>query len=107
MSELAITPPVAGAALEQARRPDGARRADDPAKVRDAAQQFEALLLAQILRSAGAGSGLFGSGSGGEGDAVSELAVGQFALALARQGGLGMTDLIAQGLQPAGTPSSE
>jgi hypothetical protein len=35
----------------------------DPAKIRDAAQQFEALLLGQILRSARENGGWMGSGS--------------------------------------------
>ena len=77
------------------------RTRDEPAKVKDAAGQFEALLLAQLLRSAGGDSGLFASGSGGEGDAVSDLAVEQFALALARQGGIGLAKMVAKGLEPA------
>ena len=37
----------------------------DPAKIRDAAQQFEALLIGQILRSAReSGKGWLGSGGG-------------------------------------------
>jgi Rod binding domain-containing protein len=36
---------------------EAARKAADPAKIRDAAQQFEALLLGQILRSARTGGG--------------------------------------------------
>ncbi len=64
--------------------------AGQPQKARDAAQQFEALLLAQMLRSVRAG---------GEDDSVSELAQQQLALVLARRGGLGLADVIAKGLE--------
>ncbi len=67
-----------------------AKQAQDPAKTRDAARQFEALLLAQILKSARAG---------GDEDSVNELADQQLALALADRGGLGLADLITKGLQ--------
>ncbi|HEY1337132.1 MAG TPA: hypothetical protein VGF59_06450 [Bryobacteraceae bacterium] len=79
----------------------GAASAPQP-KVHDAAQQFEALLLEQILQSArGGGGGWLGSG---EEDAASDSATGfaeqQFANALARHGGLGIADLVAAGLTP-------
>ena len=53
MSTLAISP-----AATQA----GVPKADSPAKVHDAAQQFEALLLGQILESVSQGGGWLGSG---------------------------------------------
>ena len=76
-------------------------KSDDPAKVRDAAQQFEALLLGQILRSEReANQGWLGSGGlTGDGDCATDFAEQQVALALARNGGLGLADLIAAGLK--------
>ncbi len=88
-------------ALLQA-RPRGA--ADSPAQIRQAAQQFEALLIAQLMRAAQtSGSGGFMGPDEGEADSTMlELAQEQFAQALAAGGGLGMTDMIVQGLKSGG-----
>ncbi len=78
-----------------------ARPADDPAKVRDAARQFEALLIGQILRSVRESEGSWlGNGRDSAGDCATELAEQQLASVLAAQGGLGLADLIAAGLKP-------
>jgi flagellar protein FlgJ len=78
---------------------------EDPAKIRDAAQQFEALLLAQILRSAhDDNSGWLGSGDGAS-DCTTGLAEEQLARLLAEKGGLGLAQMIAAGLQQ--TPRAE
>lgn len=70
---------------------------NDPAKAKDAAQQFEALLLGQILRSV---REVAGSENGDEAaTCATEFAEQQFALVLARQGGLGLAALIARGLE--------
>lgn len=83
---------------------------DDPAKVRDAAQQFEALLLGQLLRTVReSGNGWLGSGGDGAGDCAIELAEQQLAGLLALQGGLGLASLIEKGLEtqrPAHTPEA-
>src|SRR5947209_12326418 len=82
------------------------RKPDDPAKVRDAAEQFEALLLGQILRSEReSGGGMMGSGSSGPGDCATEFAEQHLASALAHSGGLGLANLIASGLESR--PSAE
>jgi Rod binding domain-containing protein len=78
--------------------PPNPRPGKDPAKARDAAQQFEALLLGQILRSVREASGAEQSDQAGS--CASEFAEQQFALVLARQGGLGLAALIARGLEP-------
>lgn len=82
---------------------------EDPAKVRDAAQQFEALLLGQLLRSVReSGKGWLGSGGDAASDCATELAEQQFARLLALQGGLGLASLIEKGLEkpgPAETPA--
>jgi flagellar protein FlgJ len=71
----------------------------DPAKIRDAAQQFEALLLGQILRSARENGGWMGSGSDSSADCTTSFAEQHLASLLAQQGGLGLSGLIAEGLQ--------
>jgi|HubBroStandDraft_4_1064222.scaffolds.fasta_scaffold927231_1 flagellar protein FlgJ len=77
-----------------------ARKTDDPAKVKDAAEQFEALLIGQILRSAReGGGGWLGSGGDSAGDSATEFAEQQFAASLAKQGGFGLADLISKGLR--------
>ena len=77
-----------------------ANSAKDPAKIHDAAQQFEALLLGQILRSFRESSegGWLGSGSGASGCAT-EFAEQHLAQMMAQQGGLGLSNLITQGLE--------
>ena len=86
-SDLAATPASA----------PGASR--DPDKVRNAAQQFEALLMGQILRSARQGStGWLGDGEDSSGECATDFAEQQFAAVLARQGGLGLATLITAGL---------
>jgi flagellar protein FlgJ len=82
-----------------AKTPDAAK-AKDPAKIRDAAQQFEALLLGQILRSVReADGGWLGSGSGASSDSLTEFAEQHLASMLAQHGGLGLAGLISQGLE--------
>ena len=75
------------------------RQAEDPAKVRDAAQQFEALLLGQILRSIRESGGWLGSDKDASGDCATEFAEQQLAAALAQRGGLGLAGLISAGLE--------
>jgi flagellar protein FlgJ len=81
---------------------------DDPAKVHDAAQQFEALLIGQMLRTEReSGNGWLGSGGDSAGDCATDYAEQQFATLLARQGGLGLANLIAAGLQSAQTVATD
>ncbi len=76
------------------------RPADSPEKARDAAKQFEALLIGQILRSAReSGSGWLGSGGDSASDCATDLAEQQLARLLAERGGLGLASLIAAGLE--------
>jgi flagellar protein FlgJ len=70
-----------------------------PTKVRDAAQQFEALLIGQILRSVRESGGWLGSKDSAS-DCAAEYAEQQFAQVIAQRGGLGLADLIARGLDP-------
>ena len=75
-----------------------APHASEAAKARDAAQQFEALLLAQILRTVRESSHGFGQADEA-GDCAADFAEQQFARVLAQQGGLGLAALIAAGLE--------
>jgi flagellar protein FlgJ len=96
MSHMAISSVVlpAGAAA-------ATTKTDTPEKVRDAAQQFEALLIGQILRSARQdGSGWFSDGEDPSGEVATDYAEQQFATVLAQKGGLGLADMIAKGLEP-------
>jgi len=78
----------------------GARPQDDPAKVQSAAQQFEALLIGQMLKSMNDSEGGW-LGTGDDQSASSAMEYGQemFAQALAANGGLGLAKMVAQGLQ--------
>jgi peptidoglycan hydrolase FlgJ len=77
---------------------DAASRAvkNDPAKVKDAATQFEALLIGQMLTQVREASSLE------EGDqasmSVREMSEQQLAQVMAANGGLGLANLVVQGL---------
>ena len=75
-------------------------RMENPQRVREAAQQFEALLIAQLLRSAreAGASGWLGTGEDQTAASALALAEEHFAQALAAQGGLGLAGLIVSGL---------
>lgn len=76
-----------------------ARPSDDPAKIRKAATEFEALLFTQMMKSA---RGDASTGTGGDADAsgssLIELSEQQFAQALASSGGLGIAKMVIAGL---------
>ena len=76
------------------------RPSDDPGKIRDAAQQFEAILIGQILHSAREGDGgWLGSGGDSSSGCAGDFAEQQLAASLAQQGGLGLSTLITAGLR--------
>ncbi len=77
---------------------------EDPNKVRAAASDFEALLLAQLLRSARESASLDGSGTEADksSDSIMDFAEQQFGSILARAGGLGIANLVATGLAQKG-----
>jgi Rod binding domain-containing protein len=67
---------------------DTAAGAPNPARVHDAARQFEALLIGQILRSARQSSGgWLATGEDSSGECASDYAEQQFATVLSQQGG--------------------
>jgi Rod binding domain-containing protein len=74
-------------------------------RVEEAAREFEALLLARLLKSAreaGFG-GWLGTDSEDAAAAAMEMAEEEFARALAMGGGLGLARLIREGLEAAET----
>jgi len=73
---------------------------DSPAKIKDAASQFEALLVGQMLKSAREASskGLSADNTDSSGDSMMEMAEQQLSKVLAASGGLGLSKLIVQGL---------
>jgi len=78
-----------------------ARGSDDPKKIHDAAQQFEALLIGQLLKTSreAGGSGWLGTGDDEAGETGLEMAEQQFAQMLAQRGGLGLARLVESGLR--------
>jgi Rod binding domain-containing protein len=72
---------------------------DTPAKIHDAAQQFEALLLGRILETVSQGGGWLGSGGDSASACASGLAEQQLAAIMARNGGFGLASLIEAGLK--------
>ena len=79
-----------------------ARKPDDPAKVKDAAKQFEALLIGQMMKSMHDSEGGW-LGTGDDDSSSSAMEYGQeiFAQSMAKSGGLGLANLITKGLQKA------
>ena len=95
MTDLAIAKALPPAAAGKAIKPT-----DDPAKIHDAAQQFESLLMGQILSSVSQSSGgWLGSGEDSAGSAASGFAEQQLATMMAQKGGLGLAKLISEGMQ--------
>ncbi len=79
---------------------DGSQDGRDPQKVRKAAEQFEALLIGQMLKTVRESSGTDGwMGAGaGSSDSVMGYAEQNLASVLSSQGGLGLAQLVASGL---------
>lgn len=103
-------PPLASPVLDAASVAT-AHKKDSPEKIKDAASQFEALMIGQILKAAHGDSD--DDGLGGDTDPASASAMDfaneYFARAMAAKGGLGFTKMIAAGLekqsvQTAATP---
>ena len=71
----------------------------DPKKIQDAAQQFESLLIGQILATVSEDGGWLGSGGDSASSCASGFAQEQLAAMMAKQGGFGLSKMIAQGLE--------
>jgi len=81
--------------------PSEAAPREDPGKVREAASRFEALLLAQILKSVREAAGEGWLGGDEAGGMMLEVAQEHLSEVLAAQGGLGLARLVAEGLSRA------
>ena len=76
------------------------RKTNDPDKVRDAAQQFEALLIGQMLKGAReSGTSWLGTEADAASESAVEMAEQEFAKALSSQGGFGVARLVEAGLR--------
>jgi flagellar protein FlgJ len=96
-----MIPPVASAA-PNALAPS-AHGAGDAAKIKDAARQFEALLIGQMLKSMrDSEGGWLGTGDDEASSSAMEYAQEMFAQSLSANGGLGMASLVIKGLRPSG-----
>ena len=73
--------------------------ARNSAKIQQASQQFEAILLTQILSMASEDGGWLGSGGDSASGCATGLAEQQLGTMLAEKGGIGLAPLIAQGLE--------
>jgi Rod binding domain-containing protein len=80
-----------------------AKSSNSPDKIKGAAEQFEALMIGQLLKTAresGSSSGWMGTGQEDEAGQTSiDMAEQQLASVMAKSGGLGLTKVITQGLQ--------
>lgn len=73
---------------------------DDPAKIKDAARQFESLLIGQMLKSMNdSEGGWLGTGDDEASSSAMEYAQEIFAQSLSSHGGLGLANLVADGLK--------
>jgi Rod binding domain-containing protein len=92
--------PVLSPSLTQAGPPLASTSKDTLAKIQHAAADFEALLLAQMLKSSRESSGgsLTGTDDGEANSTMIELGEQQFAQALASSGGLGIAKMVVTGL---------
>jgi Rod binding domain-containing protein len=84
-------PPLANEALTAQSKPKNAA---------EAAKQFEAMLIAQMLRAAHESNADSRDGGDSGSDTLFDVAGQQFAQVLANNGGLGLAKTILQGLQP-------
>jgi Rod binding domain-containing protein len=79
-----------------------AKPKDDPAKVLNAAKQFESLLVAQMMKSMqDSEGGWLGTGDDQSSSAAMEYGQEAFAQAMSVSGGLGLAKMVAAGLQRA------
>jgi Rod binding domain-containing protein len=79
----------------------GSHKTDSPEKIKDAASQFEALLIGQILKTVheDPDDGSLGGDSDPASASAMEFANDYFARAMAAKGGLGLTNMIVSGLE--------
>ncbi len=76
-------------------------KSTDPAKIHDAAQQFESLLIGELLKTAheAGGSGWLGTDDDDAGQTGVGFGEEQFSRMLASSGGIGLAPVIEAGLK--------
>jgi Rod binding domain-containing protein len=78
-----------------------------PRNAGEAAKQFEAVLIAQMMRSAhDSGEGGMGSDPDSTSETMWDVAAQQFAKVLANNGGVGLAKLVEKGIQPPAPKTS-
>ena len=79
----------------------GIPKYDNPAKIHGAAQQFESLLIGQLLKTSheAGGSGWLGTDDDDAGQTGIGFGEEQFARMMASSGGLGLASMIESGLK--------
>ena len=99
-------PPVAASALNFT-GVASTHKVDSPEKIKDAASQFEGLMISQILKAAHGDSdeGAFGGDADPASASAMDFANEYFARAMAAKGGLGLSNMIVAGLQKQATPA--
>lgn len=72
---------------------------NSPEKIKGAAQQFESLMMTELLKTARSESGWMGTGEDDQaGQNALDMAEQQFANVMSKAGGLGMQNFITQNL---------
>jgi Rod binding domain-containing protein len=94
MSSLPAIP--AGFSSQLLQEAGGGGKKDDPQKIHDAAQQFEALLISQLMRQMREASGPEQSDQSST--SILEMAEQEFARVMSAGGGLGLAKLVIGGL---------
>jgi len=83
-----------------------AKQKDSPEKIKGAAQQFEALLIGQMMKSMrDSEGGWLGTGSDESGSSAMEYGQEIFAQSMASSGGLGLANMVAKGIGKIANPS--
>lgn len=97
-----MNPGAVAVSLNPVSTPLDTKPSADSKKIADAANQFEALLLSEMLKSVReSGSGdWMGNSEDESGSSLSEIAQEQFAQALAASGGLGFAKMVTAQLAP-------
>jgi Rod binding domain-containing protein len=75
------------------------KKPDDPARIHEAAQQFEGFLISQIMKTMSSSGSFLGTEEDQAGSTAIDMAEEQFAKALSSQGGLGLAKMVEASLQ--------
>jgi Rod binding domain-containing protein len=94
-------PPISAASALNFTGVASTHRVDSPEKIKDAASQFEGLMISQILKASHGDSdeGAFGGEADPASASAMDFANEYFARAMAAKGGLGLSKMIVAGLQ--------